>query len=98
MPTKQEIQDIISHVIIRSGDVVFQHAVFLQCFLPIRSLNAGTHRYQVNHGNASLIIRSGELINPQNRYQTEEREIPSGPKARLLLAYINDQAIRTNSP
>jgi hypothetical protein len=102
MPSKQEIQDTISNSIIRTGDIVFQHAVFLQCFLPIRSLPRHTDYYQVNHSvkgrTTSLMIETGRLINPDKPAETEKREIPSGAKARLLLAYINDQAIRTSSP
>lgn len=78
-------------------DIAYTHAVFAQCFLPVRS-KKGALRHQVNHGNASLIIRAGELIDPTEMHKTEMREIPSGPKARLLLAYINNQAIRRRRP
>lgn len=77
-------------------DITYTHAVFAQCFLPVRS-KKGALRHQVNHGNASLIVRAGELIDPAEMHKTEMREVPAGPKARLLLAYINNQAIRNRS-
>jgi len=78
-------------------DIAYTHAVFAQCFLPLRA-RKGAQRHQVNHGNASLIVRAGELIDPDEMHKTELCEIPSGPKARLLLAYINNQAIRKGKP
>jgi len=98
VPSKQEIQEIINSVVINRDDIAFTHSTFLQCFLPLRPLLKGKNLYQVNHGNASLVIQSGILVDPNNPYNVEEREIPAGAKARLLFAYINDQAIRTKSP
>ena len=81
-----------------ADDIAYTHAVFAQCFLPVRSPKKGTLRHQVKHGNASLIVHAGELIDPTEMHKTEVREIPAGPKARLLMAYINNQAIRNRSP
>ena len=73
---------------------MWRAAVFAQCFLPIRTPKKGTLRHQVTHGNASLIVRAGELIDPAKMHKMKMCEVPAGPKARLLLAYINNQAIR----
>lgn len=98
MPSKREIQEIINSVVISRDDIAFTHSVFVQCFLPIRSLRKESDFYEVSHGNISLAIEAGRLIDPNNLKQWEKREVPTGAKARLLFAYINDQAIRTKSP
>lgn len=96
--SKAEIQEIIRHVILTRDDITYTHPIFMQCFLPQRALAAGTTHYQIDHGNASLRIKAGDLIDPSNPRKWEQREIPAGAKARLLVAYINDQAIRSKAP
>lgn len=77
---------------------VFNHSIFLQCFLPARALPRDTSRYQADHGRASLVLKAGELIDPKQPRKFEQREVPAGAKARLLFAYINNQAIKAGSP
>ena len=98
MPTKKDILDIIDNEVIGRNDIAFTHSVFVQCFLPLRSLKQGNYRWEVAHGKSSLLVKAGELINPANIRDWQQCEIPAGAKARLLLTYINDQAIRTKSP
>lgn len=98
MPSKSEIQDIINCLVISKGDILFTHSVFVQCFLPIRNLPNKEDFYKVRHGQVSLAIEAGRLVNPDNIDEWEKREVPSGAKARLLFSYINNQAIRTKSP
>jgi replication initiator protein len=92
---------VLHHILTRPSpdlkDVVFQHAIIVQCFLPVRSLPKDQLSYEVRNGNALLAIDAGRLLDPY----THERctmEVPAGPKARLLFAYINDKAIRTGDP
>jgi hypothetical protein len=54
--------------------------------------------WEVTHGSASLAIEAGRLADPRRPGHWEAQEVPAGPKARLLFAYINDFAIRHNSP
>lgn len=54
--------------------------------------------WAVTHGSASIAIEAGRLADPRNPGQWEAQEVPAGPKARLLFAYINDFAIRHNTP
>ncbi len=98
MRTKAEIQETIQHLILTKDDITYTHPIFMQCFLPHRSLPGGTDFYQIHHGKASLAISAGRLVNPSKPHTFEKQEIPAGPKARLLVAYINDQAIRTKAP
>ncbi len=98
MPTKKEIQDIINYVVINRDDVAFTHSAFVQCFLPLRALPKEQMEYQIDHGNASLLIQAGRLYDPDNPKRWKKMEVPAGGKARLLFAYINDRAIRTKNP
>lgn len=97
MVARKEIQEIIDHVIIGREDIAYTHPIFMQCFLPHRTPQRGAPPHQVNHGSASLRIRAGELVDPNNPNTFEQCEIPSGVKARLLLTYINHQAYETKN-
>jgi hypothetical protein len=79
-------------------DLAFTHTVFVQCFFPVRHPKKTGDIHQITHGNVSLLVRAGLLMDPNNRQKWEQREVPAGPKARLILSYINDRAIRTKSP
>jgi len=97
-PSQSRIQRYVNFEVISREDIAFTHTVFVQCFFPLRHLKKTGQVHEVAHGNVSLLVRAGLLMDPHNRRSWEQREVPAGPKARLLLAYINDQAIRTNSP
>lgn len=77
-------------------DITFTHSVFAQCFLPLRKLKGETKRYQVRHGNALLVIRAGDLINPETK-EAEEQEVPYGSAARIALAHIHNHIARAKS-
>ena len=83
---------------ISRDDLAFTHTVFVQCFFPVRHSKKTGDIHQISHGNVSLLVRAGLLMDPNNRQKWEQREVPAGPKARLILAYINDRAIRSKSP
>ena len=83
---------------ISRDDLAFTHTVFVQCFFPVRHSKKTGDIHQLIHGNVSLLVRAGLLMDPNNRQKWEHREVPAGPKARLILSYINDRAIRTKSP
>jgi hypothetical protein len=85
--------------IVSRDDLSFTHSIFVQCFLPLRPLTApNNQRWEVTHGSASLSIEAGRLADPHGLGRWDAREVPAGPKARLLFAYINDFAIRHKTP
>lgn len=79
-----------------SGDITFTHSVFAQCFLPLRRPKADEKLYQVRHGNATLAIQAGVLLNPQTK-QLEQQNVPSGSAARIVLSHIHNHIIRSSS-
>ncbi|GAB4019596.1 hypothetical protein GCM10028808_57830 [Spirosoma migulaei] len=78
------------------ADAVFQHSILCQTFLPYR--NPGDDRTLWTHreGNAHLAINASPYLNPRSG-EYEILGIPYGTKARLILAHINTQAIRTQN-
>lgn len=78
-------------------EAAFQHSVLCQAFLPYRNPGDAVRKYEQKQGNAILLLKAGELLNPKTE-SYQEVGIPYGAKARLVLAYINTMAIRTQSP
>ena len=83
---------------IRPEDIGYTHPIFVQCFMPVRHNAKNARRWQTNCGRASMVIRAGELMNPNSRGDFKECTVPAGPKARLLNAYITDYALRHRTP
>jgi Plasmid encoded RepA protein len=84
--------------VIKPEDVGYTHPVFLQCFLPTRHSAKNKQRWQTNCGRASLVIRAGELANPDKPNEYESCIVPAGPKARFVIAYVNDYIQRHDTP
>jgi hypothetical protein len=95
-PAKDRLLELVAFVEPGSDDVTYTHAVFAQCFLPIRRLPNGGKRYEVRHGRAALLITAGDLLNPETQ-QFVQMDVPSGSAARIALAHINNHIIRSRS-
>src|SRR5215467_3799654 len=96
---KDELEHPIRDLVVTREELAFTHSIFVQCFLPMRALpESDNQHWEVRHGNASIAIEAGRLTDPRTPGRWEPQEVPAGPKARLLFAYINDFAIRHNTP
>jgi hypothetical protein len=76
-------------------DLCFQHSVFCQTGLPYRDPSP-LRRWERRQGNAVLEIDAGRFPDPRTGRFTDAA-LPWGTKARLLLAYINGEALRQHS-
>ena len=76
--------------------ISFQHSVLCQTSLPYRS-TPGRRRWEAQNGNVMLLVQAGEAFDPRKK-QWVELPLPFGTKARLILLYLNSEAIRTQSP
>jgi len=98
-PTRIKRRLIESSVRIADDDpaaILFQHTVFCQTGLPYR--NPGAVRlWQRSQGAAYLEIEAGRAFHPQSR-RFVDVGLPFGPKPRLILAYLNAEALRCGSP
>lgn len=71
-------------------DIGYTHPVFVQCFLPTRHTEKNRDRWQTDCGRMSLVIRAGELANPDKPHEFKNCIVPAGPKARFIIDYVND--------
>jgi hypothetical protein len=78
-------------------NAMFQHSVLCQAFLPYQNLGDEVTLWERTQGNASLYIQCLKKKHPEtNEFIT--LGIPYGTRARLILAYINSQAVITQNP
>lgn len=78
-------------------NAIFQHSVLCQTFMPYRNPGKNIRIWSQTQGNVSLAIQGSEIMNPKTG-EYEFSGLPFGPKARLILAHINSEAIRSQSP
>ena len=80
------------------SNIGYMHSIMVQCFLPQQQLPSEQNRYQITHGNASLIIEGGLLTNPKKVGNFEQHQVPWGSRPRIILPYINHKAVITKKP
>lgn len=76
-------------------DLLFQHSVFCQTSLPYRSPQDAIVWERIQ-GRAALRVRAGEAFDEETG-EWVQLGLPYGPKPRLILAYLNTEALRTQS-
>lgn len=81
----------------RAGELVFQHTVFCQTGLPYRNPGDDRREWERQQGHALLHIQAGHVANPATRRMVPVG-LPWGAKPRLILAYLNAEALRQSSP
>jgi hypothetical protein len=74
-------------------EIGFQHTVLCQTSLPHRPTTART--WEREQGNVSLSIEAGRI---KRGRRWVDLPLPYGEKPRLLLIYLNSEAVRTGSP
>lgn len=95
-PVKRRV--IESSVKIRAeppDEVVYQHSVFCQTVLPYRDPGPDVREWERQQGQASLLLEAGHIRGPWGKYVPVG--LPYGPTARLILTYLNTQALRTHN-
>ncbi len=75
----------------------FQHTVFCQAGLPYRNPGDDVREWQREQGAVSLLVEAGRARNP-NTGQWVKLGLPWGTKPRLILAHLNAEALRQDSP
>lgn len=91
---------IRSAVAIEADDpdaILYQHTVFCQTGLPYRDPGKELRLWQRSQGAAHLEVEAGRAFHP-DKGNFVDVGLPFGPKPRLILAYLNAEAIRTGSP
>ena len=78
-----------------ADDIAYQHSVLCQTSLPYR--NTPERRWEAKNGHVALLVQAGEAFDPIKQ-QWVQLPLPFGPKARLILMYLNSEAIKTQNP
>jgi hypothetical protein len=77
--------------------ILYQHSALCQTFLPYRNPGDEARSWERVNGDVRLKVLAGEVGHP-----VEDRFVPVGlpfgPKARLVLMHINQQALLAKSP
>lgn len=77
-------------------EITYQHSVFCQTSLPYRDPHE-VREWERHQGHAHLLLKAGEALDPQT-HTWVKLGLPFGPKPRLILAYLNTEAILKKSP
>ncbi len=77
-------------------EICFQHTVLCQTGLPYRNPK-GLRFWQRQQGFAALEIEAGRAFDP-DKDEWVNVPLPWGPKPRLVLAHLNAEALRLDSP
>ena len=91
---------ILSAGKIATGDpesILFQHTVFCQASLPYRDPGDEVRTWERRNGKARMEISAGKAMHPVTG-EFVPIGIPFGSKPRLILAYLNGEALRQRSP
>ena len=78
-------------------EISYQHTVFCQTSLPYRNPGKEVRIWERRQGNVGLRVEAGAAQLPDKPVWVD-LPLPSGPRARLILCYLNAEAIKQQSP
>jgi Plasmid encoded RepA protein len=76
--------------------ITYSHSTLCQTSLPFKDMGE-IRKWKSRNGDAVVLLSAGEVFNPEED-DVIELGLPYGAKARLILMYLNSQAIKTKSP
>jgi len=77
--------------------ILYQHTVLCQTGMPYRDPGDALRVWDRKQGSAHLRIEAGTALHPEKQTFVE-LGLPFGPKPRIILAYLNAEALRSQSP
>jgi hypothetical protein len=77
--------------------LLFQHTVLCQTCLPFRNPGDEARTWERLNGNVHLKVLAGEAMHPE-KCRLVPVGLPFGPKARMILMHINQQALQQKTP
>lgn len=77
--------------------ILYQHSALCQTFLPFRNPGDDALTWQRANGSVHLEIAAGKAMHPLQN-QLVQVGLPFGPKARMVLMHVNQQALIAKSP
>jgi hypothetical protein len=76
--------------------ILYQHTVFCQTGLPYRNPGNDVRVWNQVNGGVHLRVMAGAAMHPE--HGLVDLGLPYGPKPRLILAHLNAEALRKQSP
>ena len=76
--------------------IIYSHSVMCQTSMPFKN-EKGAERWEVRNGRSIMVIRAGEVYDP-NKNAMVQLGLPYGTKPRLILLDWNRQAVLNRSP
>lgn len=98
--TQRKIHDSSLQIITKKGtikDAMFQHSVLCQTFLPYRNPGKDITSWERKQGNAVLLLESTKILDEKTGHYISPG-LPYGPRARIIMAYADTQAVKSQSP
>jgi hypothetical protein len=77
--------------------ILFQHTVLCQTCLPFRDPGDEARTWERLNGNIHLKVLAGDAMHPVHS-RLVPVGLPFGPKARMILMHINQQAMQEKTP
>jgi hypothetical protein len=78
-------------------DILYQHTVLCQTYLPFRDPGDDARTWERRNGLVHLKVLAGEAMHPEQGSLVPVG-LPFGPKARMILMHINQQALQQKTP
>lgn len=79
------------------GAILYAHTVFCQTGLPYRNPGDAVREWKRSNGAARLKVLAGEALHPVSG-EFVQLGLPYGTKPRLILAHLNGEVLRQQSP
>ena len=76
--------------------ITYSHSTLCQTSLPFKDMGEA-REWKNRNGDAVVLLEAGQVYSPEIK-DTVRIGLPYGAKARLILMYLNSQAIKTQSP
>lgn len=99
--SKERMTRLLDSAVITSSDdpesILYQHTVFCQTGLPYRNPGPSVTTWERVNGHVHMAITAGHAMHPE-RGKLVQLGLPYGPKPRLILAHLNGEALRKQSP
>ena len=78
-------------------DILYQHTVLCQTCMPFRDPGDEVRTWERLNGNVHLEVNAGKAMHPEQG-RLVPLGLPFGPKARMILMHINQQALKQKTP
>lgn len=95
-PKQQRIVDARILADDQEKRITYSHSTLCQTSLPFKNLGDDTREWKSRNGKSLVLIEAGQAYNPEIDDMVK-LGLPFGPKPRLVLLYLNSQAIKQQS-